>query len=421
MSYTNVETQKKMKKEELKSLGRDTLLALIVGPLVGILEAVFGRVLGFVLNINKSNFNILVPFLPLAGLLIIYMYNRYSKQSLKGMTIVFEAGQRKRDNVPLAIIPLAMAGTWITHLFGGSAGREGVAVQIGASLSHNIGKKLGFKTDGRILLVTGMAAGFAGLFQTPITAIFFAMEVITTGIMDYEALLPATVAAFLSCFTASLFGIKKSTFDISNAIALTPVNVGKLIILGVAFGIAGTFFSIILSKSKKFFADKFPNQYKKIFFMGIILAVFLFLTHGRYSGVGSNLVIECFGDGNIYAYDWLLKLVFTAFTLAIGFQGGEVTPLFTAGSCLGYVLGGLLGLPPVACAAFGYAAVFGSGTNTLLAAIFIEIEVFGSADMLPAIIICIIAYMINGNKSIYSAQQNFWIERKKEKTEGAAK
>lgn len=149
------------------------LLAILTGVLVGIIDTVFGRGLLTISDFRTGHYLYLIPFLPFAGLLIVWLYHHFSETSLKGMTLVFETGQKKREDIPLLLIPLVMSGTWITHLFGGSAGREGVAVQIGAALSHALGRRFHLPKDSRIMLITGMAAGFGGLFQTPLTAVFF--------------------------------------------------------------------------------------------------------------------------------------------------------------------------------------------------------------------------------------------------------
>ena len=179
-----------------------------------------------------------------------------------------------------------------------------------------------------------------------------------------------------------------------------------LIILGVAFGLTGRCFSVLLQKSKKIFGEKVANPFIRIGAFAIPLAILLFLIHsGRYTGLGTNLISASFAGETIYGYDWILKLLFTIFTLAIGFQGGEVTPLFSIGASLGIILGSLLGIPPVICAALGYAAVFGSATNTLIAPILIGFEVFGNQNIIPLVLVCIIAYLVGGNCSIYGAQQ----------------
>lgn len=395
------------KRQHMKSFFKVVLVAFIVGIIVGAIDTVFGRVLIGISNFRTKNYTYLIPFLPLAGLLITWLYRKFSQLSLKGMTLVFEVGQDKRDSIPIVLVPLVIFGTWITHLFGGSAGREGVAVQIGATLSHGIGRKLNVTENKKIMLIIGMAAGFGGLFQTPLAAVFFAIEVIVAGSMYYEALLPALVAAYTASFTSHMLGLEKFAVNLNETLELSTVkDVVGIIILGIIFGVVGRSFAFLLQKMKKIMAEKIESPFARIGIVSIPLAICLmFLYAGRYSGLGTNLISSSFESGQIYYYDWILKLLFTIITLAIGFQGGEVTPLFSIGASLGIVMGNILGLPLMVCAALGYAAVFGSATNTLIAPIMIGLEVFGTANMIPFVIVCIIAYVINGNLSIYSAQQ----------------
>ncbi len=383
------------------------IMAVIVGIIVGAIDALFGRVLIAISDFRTLHYQYLLPFLPIAGLVITAMYYAFSKASLKGMKLVFEAGQQKTDAIPLLLIPLVMIGTWLTHLFGGSAGREGVAVQIGATLSHAIGRKLKFPENGRLMLVIGMAAGFGGLFQTPISATFFAIEVIVVGKMDYEALLPALASAYTAAFTSHTLGLEKFSVVIKDTINLSESKtILAVICLGIIFGLVGRLFSFSLSKLKTYMGEKIMNQFLRIGGMAIPLAILLFAIHGsRYSGLGTNIISAGFTGQTIYGYDWILKLLFTIFTLAIGFQGGEVTPLFSIGTSLGVILGGLFGLPPMLCAALGYAAVFGSATNTLIAPIMIGLEVFGGADMVLFVIVCAVAYGVNGDRSIYTQEK----------------
>jgi H+/Cl- antiporter ClcA len=393
---------------KIKNISIYVLLAVVVGIIVGAIDALFGRVLLFITDFRTEHYKMLLPFLPIAGLLITYMYNRCSKESLKGMSLVLETTQEKREGIPKALIPLVMIGTWITHLFGGSAGREGVAVQIGATLSHNISKKLNLPNNGKVMAIVGMSAGFGGLFQTPLAALFFAIEVITVGVLEYEALLPAFVGAYVASTTSHLLGLEKFFVNINDTIPIDEKAVVKIIILGIAFGLAGKAFSYSLSKLKAFMGNKFKNPYVRIGVVSIPLAILLFIVlGGRYCGLGTNIINNCFNDGTVYSYDFILKIAFTVITLSIGFQGGEVTPLFAIGASLGYVLGGVMGLNPVVTASLGYAAVFGSATNTLIAPMLIGLEVFGSQNMTMFVVVCIIAYVLNGNKSIYSAQEIF--------------
>lgn len=393
--------------EKYKEIIMYTCIAAIVGVFVGIIDAVFGQVLLEITDFRNNNIIKLVPFLPVAGILIMILYKRFSKESLKGMSLVFQTGHGECEKIPKMLMPLIMLSTWITHLFGGSAGREGVAVQLGATFSHTLGRKMKLPDNSRILLVVGMAAGFAGLFQTPLAATFFAMEVLVAGTLLYEVLLPALTASFVASYTSHFLGLEKFSVTINETFVFSISTIVKIILIGVLFGIAGGGFAHILQLSKKFFAKRIEDPMKRIFFMGCGISIMLLLLNfGRYCGLGTNLIHDSFFDGNIYSYDWILKIVLTVLTLSAGYQGGEVTPLFSIGASLGIVLGGLLGLPPILVAALGYAAVFGSATNTLLAPILIGAEVFGTDNILVFVIVCSIAYVFNGNKTIYTSQKS---------------
>lgn len=392
--------------ENRRDLLKYIIFAVIIGIIVGMIDTVFGKGLILIGEIRNKYFWYLIPFLPITGILITWLYYHFNELCLKGMTLVFETGQQKRKEIPLILIPLVMISTWITHLFGGSAGREGVAVQIGATLSHYFTKYFHFPKNGKVLLIMGMAAGFAGLFQTPLTALFFAMEVIVIGKIEYEALLPGFIASFIASYTSHFLGLEKFSVNIQQYANVNDMkHIMLMILLGIIFGIVGRLFSTALSVSKTFLKDKIKNSYKRIGYVSIILVIGLMIFKGRYSGLGTNLIELSFHQ-NVTVYDWFLKLIFTVITLAIGFQGGEVTPLFSIGSTLGFILAYLFHLPIELCAALGYAGVFASATNTLFAPIMIGLEVFGGSNMFAFIIVCIFAYLINGNKSIYTAQSN---------------
>lgn len=392
--------------ENRRDLLKYIIFAVIIGIIVGMIDTVFGKGLILIGEIRNKYFWYLIPFLPITGILITWLYYHFNELCLKGMTLVFETGQQKRKEIPLILIPLVMISTWITHLFGGSAGREGVAVQIGATLSHYFTKYFHFPKNGKVLLITGMAAGFAGLFQTPLTALFFAMEVIVIGKIEYEALLPGFIASFIASYTSHFLGLEKFSVNIQQYANVNDMkHIMLMILLGIIFGIVGRLFSTALSVSKTFLKDKIKNSYKRIGYVSIILVIGLMIFKGRYSGLGTNLIELSFHQ-NVTVYDWFLKLIFTVITLAIGFQGGEVTPLFSIGSTLGFILAYLFHLPIELCAALGYAGVFASAANTLFAPIMIGLEVFGGSNMFAFIIVCIFAYLINGNKSIYTAQSN---------------
>lgn len=398
-------------------------VALVLGAIVGTLTAFFGQVLDRVGVIRDANPLYWIPALALGGVAIVLTYKKIGKGSERGMGIIFDVAHGKEREIPLRLIPLIMVTTWVTHLFGGSSGREGVAMQIGATLGHNISSKIHVENAPRILLVAGMAAGFAGLFQTPLAAIALSLEILLAGHLEMAALLPAAVAAFTACKVSQMFG--ETTVIAMNDIFPSDISrilwndsgldicfILRLAVLGAIFGIVGGGFARLLPLSKKFFAEKFPNPVKRVAIMGVVLSALLLLCwQGRYSGLGTNLTDMIFSGSatsaasDIYAYDWILKMLFTIVTLSVGFQGGEVTPLFTIGATLGTALAAIVGVPLPIAAALGYAAVFGAGTNTLFAPILVGAEIFGF-DLLPAFfIVCTAAYVCNGGKSIYAQKK----------------
>ena len=359
-----------------------SLYAILLGVLVGLIDAIFGRVLIGLSEFRDHHLFYLVPALPLAGLLIVYLYQKFSGKAAQGMGLIFKVGHNEEDQVPLRLIPLVTVTTWLTHLFGGSAGREGVAVQLGATVSHAFSRYFKLPNASRIFLTMGMAAGFGGLFQTPIAATFFALEVLTLGQLSLPILVPTLIASFVASTTSHLLGLEKFSHFVSESLTIDLETFVKLALLGLAFGLAGNLFAYLLSLAKKKVASL-----------------------GRYTGLGTNLIALSVGGGTIYPLDWLLKLLLTVFTLSLGFQGGEVTPLFAIGASLGAVLAPVLGLPIPLVAGLGYLSVFGSSTNTLLAPIFIGVEVFGPANAVPYAIVMAFAYLINHKTSIYGQQK----------------
>ena len=389
------------------------IAGIIIGLIVGIIDTIFGRGLLLIGDIRKEYLYYFVPFLALAGLLIVFIYQKFAGKTGKGMGLIFEVGHGTEKEIPLRLIPIVTVATWITHLFGGSAGREGVAVQLGATFSHRFNKYFNFPDKSKVFLVTGMAAGFGGLFQTPIAALFFGLEVLALGNLQLYALLPGIVAAFTASWTSSFLGLEKFTHIVNITLSITPMTFVKFAILGIIFGIAGNLFVYLQSFLKKFAAEKIKNPYYRIFIIGIFLSIILLLLHkGRYTGLGTNLIENSFSGKQIFGYDWILKLLLTTLTLAAGFQGGEVTPLFSIGASLGVVIAIFFGLPIEFVAAAGYISVFGSATNTLLAPIFIGGEVFGFNNLPFFVIIVIFAYLVNRKISTYGLQKNYFEEIK---------
>lgn len=386
------------------------LIAIVIGIIVGAIETVFGKGLTVITNIRANQFFKLAPFLPLAGILIAFTYAKIGKNSIRGMSLIFSASVNEEEKIPKRLVPLLIVSTWLTHLFGGSAGREGAAVQIGGTVAHSIErpirKKLNIKNSYKILLITGMAAGFGGIFQTPIAAVFFAMEVLTAGAVEYCALLPGIIAAFTAYYTSHALGLTKLTVDLNIALEANIFLFLKIGLLGILCGIVGGLFAYFFKFSKGACSNLIKNPILRILIMGCILsALFMLLYQGRYSGAGDNLVKAAFFHEKIYGYDWILKFILTILTISAGFQGGEVAPLFSIGASLGIILAPVLGLPAEFAAALAYVAVFGSATNTILAPIFIGGEIFGFEYLPYFFAVSAIAYVFNGNQSIYSDQR----------------
>ena len=393
-----------------KTYGRVAALALAalpIGAAVGAVDAVFGRVLLAVSGVRAAWPLYTVPFLAAVGALTAWAYRRWGRGAERGMGLVFGVANGEEDEIPLRLVPLVAMSTWLTHLTGGSAGREGVAVQIGAAVSHWVGKRLPLRDAGRVFAVAGMAAGFAGLFRTPLAATVFALEVLAAGRLRYEALAPALAASLAASAVSGALGLEKFEVAVAALGALDAGTVVRVALAGAAFGLVGGAFAWLLARGKKLVARFLPNPVARAAAMGAILSVVLLLLWGgRYCGLGTNLIqLGCAGGEGVLPWDWTLKLLLTVATLSAGFQGGEVTPLFSIGASLGAVLAAPLGLPAALAAALGYAAVFGGATNTFLAPVLIGGEVFGWENLPAFFVACAAAYLFNLGKTIYAGQK----------------
>ena len=369
------------------------VLAAAAGGIAGVLTAVFGRGVLAVTALREAQPWLLV-LLPAGGAVIWLVYARWGKECSRGMALVFDAEEGRREDVPLLLVPLAVGATWLGHLLGASVGREGVAVQIASAGASLLTPALQRQQDRRRLLVAGVAAGFAGLFCTPLAAVFFALELFRAGVAVYDALLPALVAAWTASAVSGLLGMAPSAVDLGIAApALTGPVLLRLAVLGAACGLAGWL--------KDRLGRWLPNPCLRIVLVGALVAIIGFATGSRYNGLSEGLSAAAMAGGSLYAWDWLAKLCLTAVCLAAGFQGGEVAPLFTIGAALGAVLALPLGLPVPLAAALAYAAVFAAGTNTLAAPILVGLELFGGEYFGCFVLVCAASYLCNGGHSIY--------------------
>lgn len=381
------------------------VLALPMGVAVGAVDALFGRTLLAIGAFRDDRIAVLLPLLPLAGLLIVWFYRTFGKTAARGMSLVFDVGHGRERAIPMRLVPLIMGSTWLTHLFGGSAGREGVAVQMGATISHGLGVRLGRPADDNVMLVAGMAAGFAGLFRTPVAATLFAIEVLHAGRLEYRALIPALLGSLCASATSGALGLGKFEVDLVLPQGPDAALLMRALALGVVFGLVGAAFSWALGRAKGWAASMFESPYARVAAMGAAVAAAMLLLGGRYAGLGTGLIDAAVGGGEVLPLDWLAKLLLTVATLAAGYQGGEVTPLFSIGASLGCVLAVPFGMDVPLAAALGYAAVFGGATNTFLAPVLIGAEVFGYGALPLFFAACATAYAVNFNQTIYAGQR----------------
>ncbi len=397
----------------MKEIGKQALrllalcaVAAAVGVAAGALAAVFGRGLLAIGAVRDAHPGRWLPFLPLAGAVIAWCYRRWGSRAGRGMGLVIDAAFDEGETIPRRLIPMIFLSTWATHLFGGSAGREGVAVQMGAALGRGAGRLLPMQNAKKLLLKAGMAAGFGGLFRTPFAAALFAVEVTAVGRLDLEALLPVLAASLTASWTSGALGLEKFTVELTGLPVLDGPMALRLACLGLCFGLVGALFAIGLGRAKAFLGQRMHNPVARAVLVGAVVAAASLACHwGRYSGLGTNLITAAFAGGAVYWYDWLAKLVFTVVTLAGGFQGGEVTPLFSIGASLGVWLAPLAGVPVPVAAAAGYCAVFGAASRTLLAPALITGEVFGWEFLPFGLLCCAAARVCSGGATIYPAQR----------------
>lgn len=397
----------------MKEIGKQALrlltlcaVAAAVGVAAGALAAVFGRGLLAIGAVRDAHPGRWLPFLPLAGAVIAWCYRRWGSRAGRGMGLVIDAAFDEEETIPRRLIPMIFLSTWATHLFGGSAGREGVAVQMGAALGRGAGRLLPMQNAKKLLLKAGMEAGFGGLFRTPFAAALFAVEVTAVGRLDLEALLPVLAASLAARWTSGALGLEKFTVELTGLPVLDGPMALRLACLGLCFGLVGALFAIGLGRAKAFLGQRMHNPVARAALVGAVVAAASLACHwGRYSGLGTNLITAAFAGGTVYWYDWLAKLLFTVVTLAGGFQGGEVTPLFSIGASLGVWLAPLAGVPVPVAAAAGYCAVFGAASRTLPAPALIAGEVFGREFLPFGLLCCAAARVCSGGATIYPAQR----------------
>lgn len=380
------------------------LISSIVGILVGSASAFFLVSLDWATNWREDN-TWIIWLLPLGGLLIGLIYHYFGKEVVKGNNQIIEEYYHPMQVIPLKMAPLVLFGTIATHFFGGSAGREGTAVQMGAAISDQFA--LWFKmskSERRMLLILGISAGFASVFGTPLAGAIFAIEVLIIGQMRYPIILPSLITAYIAHFTCLWWNVGHTHYEIPFVPGINFELILWSILAGTAFGLAAFTFS----KSVKLFTRLFVKLIKypplRPFVAGTFIAVFVFaIGTTKYIGLGIPTIVEAF-QNPLPPADFLIKIAITAFTLAAGFKGGEVTPLFFIGATLGNALSLFIPLPMALLAGMGFVAVFSGATNTPIACTVMGFELFGAEGLIFIGIACFTAYLFSWFSGIYSEQ-----------------
>ena len=361
----------------------------------------------------------LLFLLPAGGFAIGLLYHRLGRGVEGGNNLIVDQIHEPGGGIPLRMAPLIVLGTVVTHLFGGSAGREGTAVQLGGSLASAVGQRVGLDAAGtRIVLMAGIAAGFGAVFGTPIAGAVFALEVLAIGRVEYGALLPCLLAAVIGDGVCQVWGIHHALFRIAyladavGPVALDPILLAKAALAGIAFGLASLLFSEANHILGGWLKRLIPYGPLRPVVGGLAVIGLVYALGTRdYLGLGvtaadpGGLSIASFFGPEVHPWSWALKILFTVVTLSTGFKGGEVTPLFFIGAALGNALGGLLGAPLDLMAALGFVAVFAGAANTPLACTLMGIELFGATHGVAIAVACFTAYICSGHTGIYLSQR----------------
>lgn len=378
------------------------LISTVVGAIGGLIGTAFHESVDYVTKVRESN-SWLIFLLPMGGLAIVGLYKLCRLNA--GTNRVIESVQSGKK-VPILMAPLIFVSTVITHLLGGSAGREGAALQLGGSIGYQFGKL--FRLDEkemRLIVMLGMSGMFAALFGTPLTATFFALEVISVGVIYYVALVPCLFSSLVAYEISLMFGVKPVKFDGINMPQLNAEVFLKVVVLSILCALISICFCTSIKYFDKFIEEKISNEYIRAFVGGclIILLTLAVGTHD-YNGAGMEVISGAMA-GNVKPFAFILKIIFTVVTIGAGFKGGEIVPTFFIGSTFGCVMGGLLGLDPGFGAAIGFVALFCGVVNCPVASIMLALEVFGAQSIIIFAIVCGVSYMMSGYYGLYSSQK----------------
>ena len=398
---------KQIKKQQIRyfSFFKWICISIVIGIVVGLVGVLFSKGLEFVTQTRESH-PFIVFGLPFGGLLITFLYKKAGRGNDQGTNSII-AAVRSEDKVNIWTAPLIFVGTLITHLFGGSVGREGAALQMGGSIGSGIGKMFRLnETDMHVAVMCGMSACFAALFGTPIAATVFAMEVVSVGVMYYAALVPCVFSSLFAVEIARFFGVKGEEMAIALVPEFTATNTGKIVLISILCATLSIAFCILMHETGKIAKKYLPNPYIRIFVVGfVIVLVNLLLNTQDYLGAGMEVIEHAVEHGQTNPEAFLIKMFLTALTLGVGFKGGEIVPSFYVGATFGCLMGQLLGISPSMCAAVGMIALFCGVTNSPITSLLLSFELFGLEGVYFVLIGVAVSYMLSGYYSLYHSQR----------------
>lgn len=389
------------------------VFSVLSGILVGGAGTLFYYCMTFA-NETRAEYPWLIFFLPGAGLLIVGAYYLMHDEKDTGTNLVL-AAIHSGEHIPLKMAPLIFISTVMTHLFGGSAGREGAALQLGGSIGNSLGRLLKFdEKDQHIMIMCGMSAAFSALFGTPMAAAIFSMEVVSVGIMHYAALVPCVVSSLVAKSIADYFQVVPEVFPVTGLPEFSISSGIAIAVLAMLCAGVSTLFCVILHTSERLYKKYFSNPYIRIFVGGVfILLLTLLVGNQDYNGAGMPVIARCF-ENDYVPYAFLLKILFTALTLGAGYKGGEIVPSFFIGATFGCLFGNLTGFAPGLCTAAGMGAVFCGVTNCPITSLLICFELFGFEGMPYYLLSVSLGYMLSGYYGLYHSQKIVYSKYKTE-------
>ncbi|MBQ2706557.1 MAG: chloride channel protein [Agathobacter sp.] len=376
----------------------------LTGAIVGLVSSAFYFVLSFV-NIVREQNPWIIYLLPIGGLAIVALYKILHNEKDGGTNLVISA-IHSGNRIPLRMTPSIFLSTAITHLFGGSAGREGAALQIGGSIGNALGNAFKFdEKDKHVVIMCGMSAAFSTLFGTPMAAAIFPMEVVSVGVMYYMALVPCVVSSLTAHGVAVLLGVAGEAFHVTGIPTLSLLPVMKVVLVAVICAFVSIGFCGILHRIEELYKKYLKNHFLRIFVGGcaIVLLTILVGNHD-YNGAGMH-TIELAVEGHVVPEAFILKMLFTALTIGAGYKGGEIVPTFYVGATLGCLLGQVLGFSPSLCAAIGMVSLFCGVTNCPISTLLISFELFGFEGMPYYLLAVAFSYMLSGYSGLYHSQK----------------